>query len=676
MTDNQLLNLIKESAGQMNTPDSLTPEQISKRLRHTNPTHSFRHLSFWRIASAAAVLLLCGILSQIAWNTNRLKPDTEISESNSFQEEKNTSPSDSVPPAESSSPTDSKQDAGTLYSVAKSYEQIYDVLENSAQSYHFSMRKASELYMESAIAEDAADGDSANTAGKTESKQVYSKTNLQTEGVDESDFVKTDGRYIYTVSEQEIKITDTADGALKLAGTIHPDINVSDSVLELYVDNGTLLLLVQKYDTSLETTEEDLEDTAEANYIQTNESTVVYTYDIANPLEAKLIGTLKQDGCYNTSRKIGDILYLFTQKGPYYYASPEYLARDEQIPSINDEKIPANHIYLPEEGGQSSLILSSVNIRQPKEIIDEIMIINENATVYVGSDSLYLYHTDYRSNDTLTQIAKFDIENGQINAVNAAAVRGEIYDTFAINEYRNTLRVLTTSIENADTSNNLFLFDENMTLTGTLPSIAVGEEIYAARFFENTAYFITYRNTDPLFAADLSDPANPILLGELEISGFSDYLHFWSDDKLLGIGYETDPETGWQKGVKLVMFDISNPVELKTIDSLVLDEYYYTPACNDYKSVLADSNQNLIGFAAHFEPAKDGCYVGYNVYSWEDNHFVKKLSSPRDIPSDTIRGIYIGNHFYIASPTEITSFNMENDFKEGSTLIFKKQLIE
>lgn len=671
MTDNELLNLIKKSAEQTNTPDSLMPEQVTKQLRHTNSTRSFKHFSFRRIASAAAVLLLCGVLSGVAWNMNRLKPDAEISESNSFRETENTSPSDSVSPTESPSPTDSKQDAGTLYTVAKSYEQIYDVLENSAQSYRFSMQKEADLYMESAVAEDSVDGGFTNTAGKIESKQAYSKTNLQTEGIDESDFVKTDGKYIYTVSEQEIKITDTTDDALKLAGTIKPDISASDSILELYVDNGTLLLLVQKYDTTLKTTDEDLENTTETDYIQTNESTVVYTYDIANPLEAKLIGTLKQDGCYNTSRKIGDILYLFTQKGPYYYASPEYLAKEDQIPSINDKKIPANHIYLPEEGGQSSLILSSVNIQQPEEIIDEIMIVNENAAVYVGSDSLYLYHADYRSNDTLTQIAKFDIENGQINAVNAASVKGEIYDTFAINEYQNTLRVLTTSIENEDTSNNLFLFDENLTLTGTLPSIAVGEEIYAARFFENTAYFITYRNTDPLFAADLSDPANPILLGELEISGFSDYLHFWSDDKLLGIGYETDPETGWQKGVKLVMFDISNPVELKTIDSLVLDEYYYTPACNDYKSVLADPNQNLIGFAAHFEPAKDGCYVGYNVYSWEDNHFVKKLSSPRDIPSDKIRGIYIRNHFYIASPTEITSFNMDNDFKEGSTLIFK-----
>ncbi len=664
MTDKELLNLIKNSAEQTNTPDSLMPKQISKQLYHKKSPRSFGHFSFGQAASAAAVLVLCCILTSILWNTKRFQPDSlALSDT-----EKIADAAEPVSPSKSASITDSKQDAGTLYTVAESYDQIYDVLEESVQSARSAMRKSSDLnFLSESAAEDSAESAAGSTAGEAAAKDSFSKTNLQTENVDESDFVKTDGRYIYTAGEREIKITDTMDGPLKSAGVIRPDINASDSVLELYVDDGLLLLIVQKYDSSLETAYVESEETADENYIQANDVTVVYMYDIANPLEPKLTGTLEQDGNYNTSRKIGDILYLFTDKGAL--PSFENLAKENQIPTINGEKIPSDHVYLPKEGGASSLIITSVDIRRPEEIIDEVMIVNEHANVYVGSDSLYLYHYDFRPNDILTQIAKFSIENGQINAVNASAVKGEIYDTFAIHEYQNTLRVLTTSTENGESSNNLFLFDENMNLTGTLSSIAIGEQIYAARFFENTAYFITYRNTDPLFAVDLTDPSNPTLLGELEISGFSDYLHFWENDKLLGIGYETDPDTGRQKGVKLVMFDISNPTELKTIDSLVLDNYYYTSACYDYKSVLADSSQNLIGFSAHFDPPKDGCYVGYNVYSFEENHFVKKLSEPLDIPSNTVRGIYIGNHFYIASPTQITSFNMDHEFKKGSTLV-------
>lgn len=168
----------------------------------------------------------------------------------------------------------------------------------------------------------------------------------------------------------------------------------------------------------------------------------------------------------------------------------------------------------------------------------------------------------------------------------------------------------------------------------------------------------------------MSDPSNPTLLGELKITGFSEYLHFWGTDHLLGIGYETNPDTGNFLGLKLVMFDISDPVNLKTVDSLVLDNYHYSPALYDYKCVLADFNQNLIGFAAE----TDYSDVDYNIYAWEKDHFTKKrtTSLPNAITSDSVRGIYIGNKFYIASPTDIVSFDISNDFKEISRITLQK----
>ena len=132
-------------------------------------------------------------------------------------------------------------------------------------------------------------------------------------------------------------------------------------------------------------------------------------------------------------------------------------------------------------------------------------------------------------------------------------------------------------------TNRLYTFDENLKQAGILDHIAEGEEIYAARYLGDTVYFITYRNTDPLFAVDLSDLSNPKLLGELKITGFSEYLHFWEDDKLLGIGFETDPDTGRTKGLKLVMFDISDPVNLKAVDSLTINNCYHSPALYNYK---------------------------------------------------------------------------------------------
>ena len=97
---------------------------------------------------------------------------------------------------------------------------------------------------------------------------------------------------------------------------------------------------------------------------------------------------------------------------------------------------------------------------------------------------------------------------------------------------------------------------------------------------------MTYRNMDPLFAVDLSDDTNPKILGELKITGFSEYLHFWGEDKLVGIGYETDPDTGAQEGLKITMFDISDPADLKEIKTLVLKNVDYSQALYNYKSVL------------------------------------------------------------------------------------------
>lgn len=675
MTDKEVLEQIKQSAKQIEIPDSITPERLSEKLRSPKKPSPFRHISLRNAVSAAAVLLFCGILSGVAWNMERLKPDNPAlskasPKTEAISENKNTGAS----PASGDAYAEPKQDAGTLYTVAKSYDEIYQALE-SAQSQQAMMRKDSGLgimqYAEKEVETAAADSSTNGSVDLASPKNNYSTTNLQTEGVDESDYIKTDGRYIYTVAERKILITDTADGAPKAAGSIAPELGPADSILELYVDNGSLLLLVQRQDASFDMDTTYMIDEGETpkQLFQSQSAVILYIYDISDPLSPKLSGAVEQDGFYKTSRKIGDLVYLFTENP---YPRNTETGRDKWIPSINGGQIPYGNIYLPKEGGSSELILASFHIQKPEEVIDQMMILHNDVNVYVGPDSLYLYEYDYSSEETITHIAKFALNDGKMNAVNAASARGEIYDTFAIHEYQNTLRVLTTSLKAGETSNNLFLFDEKMELTGTLDSIAVGEQIYAARFMGTTAYFITYRNTDPLFAVDLSDVSNPVLLGELKITGFSDYLHMWDEGHLLGIGYETDPETGEQKGIKLVMFDISNPAELKVIDSVILDEYYYTPASYDYKSVLVNSGKNLIGFSGHFDPKENGFYIGYQLYSWEDGHFAKKLSEPLDVSSETIRGIYIGNYFYIATPQEIISFDIENAYKKESSLTLQE----
>ena len=241
---------------------------------------------------------------------------------------------------------------------------------------------------------------------------------------------------------------------------------------------------------------------------------------------------------------------------------------------------------------------------------------------------------------------------------------------FAISEADGVLRVLTTEWKPGASENQLYLLDKNLKELGSLKNIAVGEEIYAARYIGNIAYFITYHNTDPLFAVDISNPKKPKMLGQVEITGYSDYLHPFGDDLLLGIGYETDPDTSERLGVKLVMFDISNPTKLKVKDSVTMKGDLCN-AVSDYKCALVNKNKNLIGFdVINWE---NNYQMDYKLYSWNGKKFVKKLSQDLDYEGSQVRGLYAGSRFYIVSPKDggfqILSYDMKKDFKKIDKLV-------
>lgn len=690
MTEHDLLEKLRHSAENVQVPDSLAPSRLCPTLDRQPNKHTLRRHSFTRLSSAAAVILFCFVLSGAAYRYSQTSPPANFdSQENEMILEKETEHQHSQRQARTV--PDKKHNAGSLYTVAESYQQVYDSLEP------YSVKRERDV---SSVTEGVNSEESLNSpmtklqssdASDMAAKSSYSKTNLQTEGVDESDIVKTDGRYIYTVNEQKIRITDTAYGELKDAGTITPPLNPSDSILELYVDQQVLQILVQHYTAVLENYQHETEGTQDStdsedgvirepntgfiqveDYIvsktvETRYETTLYTYDITDPSRPVLSGSSTQEGTYKTSRKIGDIIYLFTEQRMSSFTNYKS-SEGGIIPCVNGEKIPCDHIYLPERGSRG-MIVTSIDQHDPDNIMDSVMIVNDDADVYVGLDSIYLYFSEYQNNQSLTSIAKFSICNGTIDAVDSTSVKGNVTDTFAIHEYNGTLRVLTTSWDdNGSTNNYLYLFDASLKLTGSIEDIAKGEEIYAARYLNDTAYFITYHNTDPLFAADLSDQNHPVLIGQIEISGFSEYLHIWNDNQLLGIGYETDPVTGEQKGLKIVMFDITDPTDLKIAGSLTLEEYNHTPALYEYKCVFPDLQNNLIGFAADCRAEEN--QSDYLVCAWENGQFVKKLRYrlPQSVYSDSVRGLSIGTKFYIVGNSEIVSFDMRNHWKQLSQI--------
>jgi len=233
----------------------------------------------------------------------------------------------------------------------------------------------------------------------------------------------------------------------------------------------------------------------------------------------------------------------------------------------------------------------------------------------MSADHLYLTYTSYdysfsilgsSSYDEMsekTKIHKIKLSNDDITYVASGEVPGRLLNQFSMDEHNSYFRIATTTgyIWNEDqpSQNHVYVLDENLNTISSINDIAPGEELYAARFMGNTSYLVTFKNTDPFFTIDLSDPLNPKLLGELKLPGYSDYLHPFDEDHIIGIGKDTvasdDPNFAWYQGVKLALFnvsDIDNPVLVDT--EVIGDRGSSTPVLSDHKALLFDKNKQLL----------------------------------------------------------------------------------
>lgn len=683
MNEQEILTQLRKAAEEIEIPEALKPEQIEKQLQeqkakqqqenqHLEPKKSKKIIPWRRLGSMVAVLALV-VCSGIYITVTRVDKNSGTGQTDSIAM---TDTQQTVGEADETGDVDVTA-LGTMYHPASDYKEVYQTLlkgyqQNNQQNWieeeasaetstaaSGAMNSGSDKYDYS----DGAEYGSADVdlpEGSKEGGKDYSTTNLQMEGVDESDIAKIDGSYIYTVEDKYIVITDIRDGKLKEVTRFLPkDCGASDRVMEIYVDGDQLILVVQCYETSLE------EDSAFCYEMNGKNTTQIQVYSIVDRKNPEFEGRLIQDGYYNTSRKIGDVVYLFTQynmtSDVVGYVEKEYTS---VIPKVNGEKVAASEIYLPESSGESGILVSSLDVNKPDKVLDSKLVISGYAQTYISKDALYLYEEDY-DGAMITNIAKFALDEGRISGVAAAAVSGYVRDTFAINASDGYLRVLTTDYSTEDEVNALYILDENMKLTGQLTGIAPGEEIYAARFMGNTGYFVTYRNTDPLFTVDLSDPAKPEIIGELKVTGFSEYLHFWDDTHLLGIGYESDENTGNIENIKLSMFNIENPGEVTEEAKLVLKDVDYSEALYDYKSVIISKDKNLIGLVCE-DYSGSRTKQTYQIYSYENGTFKKQAEIPgiNGVNYENVRGMYSGNVFYLWINDNITSYGMTDGFKK------------
>lgn len=645
MDQKELLDKIRHSAEGIEIPEQLTPQSVEEKLKRGAQQKKIQRRKIMiRWMEAAAVLAIVaagGTQTELykQWKEPALSSDADMEKPVAEQDTES-----SVQPEEVDTSGEFKQ--------ADSEEELYKTLQELEKQTGSYARGGDIMLLEESAEIATMDAGAADTAAnqKVTGEADYSQTNVREAGVDEGDVVKTDGSYLYILkSSGSVRIVDIRETKMKEVAEIQPE-KLNESIEDLYLDGDRLMLVTTGYESSMEEAESDMYTVNRYQY------TALTVYDITEREHPEMTGRITQEGDYLQSRKNGDYVYLLTQYSPSLGDSFE---DSSVMPLVNEQKLTISDVYLPDQTSQPDyLVASGINIQDPENVISSKAIVSGAADFYMSSDNLFICNNNWNDGKSSTEILRFACEDGEITAGAMCELPGFLNDTFSLDEYQGYLRVLLTEDSNGE-SNSLYILDADMQVTGAIRDLADGETIRSARFMGTMAYFVTFRQTDPLFCADLSDPDNPQILSELKLTGFSSYLHPYGDHLLLGVGYEAEEETGSQTGVKLSMFDISEPSQVEELDKYVIKGASYLPSDYDYKAILADGEKNLIGFVC------DGEYL---VFSYDEekgfqNLLTYTMSDWEYWDGDaSCRGVYAGDEFYIVDQDEVLCFDMNRDF--------------
>ena len=305
--------------------------------------------------------------------------------------------------------------------------------------------------------------------------------------------------------------------------------------------------------------------------------------------------------------------------------------------------------------------------------MDQKAVLSEFSECYVSGNNIYVYENTRSSvlartvfeNVNQTMIRRISYKDGVLTGEAQGKINGYLNDSFSIDEYNGNLRIVATIDGATETTNAVYVLNNKLEIIGQITDLAEGETIYSARFMGDTGYFVTFRQTDPLFSVDLSDPENPEIIGTLKIPGFSEYLHFYGDNLLLGIGMDADEESGTTNGMKISMFDISDPKDVKEIHKYTMKESYYSDVFYDYRAVLIDYNKNMIGFSAY------GNQEMYYIFQYDKTNGFN-LEMQEEVNGNswmTARGIYINDRLYIIKGNAIESYQIGDYTKIDDLLI-------
>lgn len=537
-----------------------------------------------------------------------------------------------------------------------------------------------EVMADGAIAEDSVQEEEVNQNSvnvSSQQKKDYSDTYNQETGVLEADIVKTDGNIIYYACGNVINAANVKDG--KFLNTIQL-LKDEEAINDMYLYNNILIVISSANNYSEDVNYGEENDCCELIY---NDTCISFYTSGEYP---QLIGTYTQEGSYNDVRLTDNGYLYLVSNTEKYYSSKDFTSEEfeKYIPrySVNQEVkyVEPDCIMIPEycpdvlysSSAFANISAFNLNAETPYEPTDIQSVAGFSGTVYCSYENLYL---TFGYEDT--EITRFSINSGKITPQASGKVKGYVNDQFSMSEYNGYLRIATTVNmrnnswndvfgDSQDYNNYLYVLDMELREAGKIKDFGLDETIKSVNFQGDTAYIVTFRQTDPLYAIDLRDPHNPVIMDEFKINGYSSYMQKWSDNLLLGFGQSADND-GTLTGVKLTMFDNTDPENLSALDTVEINadyehEYVSSEAVWERKAMLIDPEKNIIGF-----PVTEDSYYSsenknesyYIFYSYKDGHFNYLNKIQNDMEYDAFnRAIIIGDYVYMLSGLQFKSADM------------------
>jgi inhibitor of cysteine peptidase len=546
---------------------------------------------------------------------------------------------------------------------------------------------------------------SSTTVTSLSNSPSYTGTNVQVQGVDELDRVKTDGMHLFVSTHDSVALINAypPNSTAVLSTLSFPD----DQVLGLESVQNRLMVIVQT-----------------GSWKGAIELLLYNTTSLASPV---LMQNVTISGSFVGARMADGYVYAVIQQPSYTFDGQGNATAAMPVVSqggVQRELAPSS-VYYTNNTAQISFytMIPSISMSTGKENVVSVLT-GPSATIYVSTSNIYVTYTNYLdlydvdgvpgnawsggviTPDMVMQsqnstVLRTSYSNGTVTVAKSGVVPGTVLNQFSMDEYDSYFRIATSRFATingvATTSDDVYVLDQNMTQVSSLQNIAPGENIYAVRFNGDVGYVVTYQQIDPLFVISFKDITKPVILSALKVTGYSDYLYPLAGGYLLGVGKESVQASGgnfsYYLGLKISLFEVdANGTSAQVAKLDIGDRGTDSPVLSDHLAFTYDPTRNITvipltlsqvsgnttyegGFPADGNPVWQGVYVikwsptGLTVLGRVSQY--PAAQNFGDYPNDSLsidRSVIIGDYLYTISQGEVMVSNMGGSFPTVATV--------